>query len=106
MRGIDYVALALGAGGLAFGALSYSHLRRWVRHARSARIAIAYKRKVVLDAPLTEWIEWSHMLDKDQDRGRVVYRGGHVSVAIARPRKRKDPPLPSTRTEAQVVKQT
>jgi hypothetical protein len=64
----------------------YVELKRWARQCQKARIAIFYKRKATLNAPIVEWLNWCNSLDKDeQTKGRVVYRGSHVSVAILKP---------------------
>lgn len=83
------IALIVGVGvgtiGILFGLRCYYELWKWARTCQSARIAIAYKRKVKLQGPLTEWIAWINMLDKDKDsQGRVVYTMGGTSVAITR----------------------
>jgi hypothetical protein len=72
--------------GLLFGLRCYLELRRWARICQRVRIAIAHKQRVQLDAPLTEWIAWANGLGRDEaSRGRVLYRNGHVSVAILKP---------------------
>lgn len=76
-------AVALVA--LAFAGKCYRELYKWARQCQNARIAIAFKRKVQLQAPLVEWLLWCNQLDKDKDsHGRVVYRAGGVSVAITK----------------------
>lgn len=62
----------------------YVELRRWSNICKNGRIAIAYKRKVQLQAPLTEWYLWTRKLS-DTENGRVVYRNGGVTVAIVKP---------------------
>jgi hypothetical protein len=100
MRGIEHWAAIVSPVGWALAAWSYYLFRRWVRYCRKARIAVAWKRRVVLEAPITDWVAWAQMLGKDEAaRGRVVYRGGHVSVAIARPGRPRG-------AQAEVVKQT
>jgi len=85
--GIALIALAaFSALGWLVAIRAYVELRRWARQCQRARIAIFYKRKATLNAPLVEWLNWCNALDKDeQTRGRVVYRGSHVSVAILKP---------------------
>lgn len=64
-------------------------LYRWERQLAGARVAVAYKQKVKMDAPLVDWLKWANMLRRDeQARGRVVYRMGGTSVAILKPRPR------------------
>lgn len=82
----QYIAYAVGLLGLLFGARCYLELWRWAKHCQRAKIAIAYNRRVQLEAPLTEWLQWANALGKDQKtRGRVVYKAGKVSVAVLRP---------------------
>jgi hypothetical protein len=82
---IGYVVGCIGLFGFAFGLKCYSELRKWARQCQGARIAIAYKRKVKLQAPLIEWLMWVNQLDKDKDsHGRVVYSIGGTSVAITK----------------------
>jgi hypothetical protein len=81
-----WVVSALAALGWLVALRVYVELRRWARQCQKARIAIFYKRKATLNAPLVEWLNWCNSLDADeQTRGRVVYRGSHVSVAILKP---------------------
>lgn len=73
----------VGLLGVLFGANSYYQLWRWARDCQHARIAIAFKRKVVLQAPLVEWLLWARKARKDHgSRGRVVYRQAGTSVAV------------------------
>lgn len=82
---ITIIAFTVGVLGLTFGALCYNELRKWVRQVRGARIAVAYKRRVQLQAPLSEWLGWCNQLDRDKDStGRVIYRQGAVTVAIVK----------------------
>lgn len=62
----------------------YVELRKWANVCKHGRIAIAYNRKVQLQAPLTEWYLWTRKLS-DNENGRVVYRNGKVTVAIVKP---------------------
>ncbi len=72
---------------LLFAFRCWLELRKWARQCQRARIAVAYKQRVTLEAPLVDWLNWANMLGADQaSRGRVVFRGGHVSVAILKPR--------------------
>lgn len=97
--------LVLGAAGLvvvlalAFAGRCYLELHRWARQCQGARIAIAHKRRVQLDAPLVEWLEWANMLGADEaSRGRIIYRNGAVSVAILKPRPRAERTTVETKT--------
>lgn len=76
---------------VAFAVKFYTELHKWARQCQGARIAIAYKTKVKLHAPLTEWLAWVNMLDKDKaSTGRVVYQMGGTSVAITKRVSKKD----------------
>jgi hypothetical protein len=84
--------LYLAIGGLVFGVLGiawaltcYWKLWQWARQCQYARIVVAHKRKVRLNAPIVEWLLWCNMLDKDKDAsGRVVYTDASTSVAIVK----------------------
>lgn len=79
----DIACVIFGVLGWLAAGWFYLHLWRWARQCQHARIAIAYKQKVKLEAPLVEWLAWVKMVDKDkQSHGRVVYRLGGTSVAI------------------------
>lgn len=81
----DAISIIIGMTGFAFGIRCYIELWRWARQCQHARIAIAFKRKVQLQAPLVEWLAWCNQLDADKDSsGRPVYRNGGVTVAIVK----------------------
>lgn len=97
MSPLDIAAVVIGVGGIAFGLNCYRELHKWARMCQNGRITIAYKRKVKLDAPLTEWLGWMNMLKKDKlSGGRVIYSMGGTSVAILKApnkqRRRKEQP--------------
>lgn len=79
--------------GVGYGLVCRRELKKWAYQCQNARIAVAYKRKVKLQAPLVEWLTWINMLDKDQaSNGRTVYTMGGTTVAIIRaPDKAKQP---------------
>jgi hypothetical protein len=82
---LDIVSVVIGILGISFAIRCYLELWRWARQCQHARIAIAFKRRVQLQAPLVEWLQWINMLDNDKDsQGRVVYRNGGVTVAITK----------------------
>ena len=83
---IDYVCVAITLLSLAFAGKFYLELWRWARMCQSAQIAVAYKRKVKLSAPLVEWLLWCNQVDEGKGNGRVVYNIGGTSVAILRGR--------------------
>lgn len=63
----------------------YAELRRWAKFVKYGRIAVAYKRKVVIDAPMQEWVLWMKMLHGDgASNGRVVYQMGNTRIAIVK----------------------
>jgi len=77
---IGYIVGVIGIGAAIW---FYYHLWRWAREMQHARIAIAYKGKVKVDATLTEWLLWTRQADKDKySNGRVVFQVQGVRVAI------------------------
>lgn len=82
---VDIISIAFGVIGVVYGLRCYRELWKWARQCQHARIAIAYKGRVKLQAPLVEWLLWCNMLDKDKDsNGRVVYSMGGTSIAITK----------------------
>jgi hypothetical protein len=74
---------AIGVLGVAFGVTCYYRLWKFARQCQHARIVVAYKQKVKLNAPLLEWLLWVNMLDRDKDaHGRMLYSVGGTSVSI------------------------
>lgn len=87
MTTLSIIALTVGIVGLAFGGKCYFELWKWAKLCQRGRIVIAYNRKVQINAPLTEWLQWTRMLKGDeQSNGRVVYRANKMSVAILCPK--------------------
>lgn len=85
---IELGAVIFGVCGLGFGLRCYWELRKWAKQCKEARIVVAYNRRVKMNAPLIEWLQWCNMLDKDESTtGRVVYMNGKTSIAIVRPKK-------------------
>lgn len=85
MEVLGFVGMFFGVIGVLCAAWFYRELVKWNNWARRARIVVAYKRKTVLQAPMTEFVAWADMLDKDKDsQGRVIYRQGGTSIAIAK----------------------
>jgi hypothetical protein len=96
---MEIVSFIFGALGILFGAFFALRLYRWEQQLAGARIAVAYKQKVRLQAPLIEWLGWANMLAKDeQSSGRVVYRQASTTVAIIKPNRQHG------KTKTQVVK--
>lgn len=81
---MDIILAAVAGFSLVLAAWFYWELRKWANICKHGRIAIAYKRKVQMQAPLTEWYLWTRKLAKGET-GRVVYRNGGVTVAIVKP---------------------
>lgn len=70
---------------ILFAARCYRELWRWARQCQNAQIAIAYKRKVKIVAPLVEWLLWCNRLDAERDiGGRTIYSLGGTDVALIR----------------------
>jgi len=89
---VIYVSAALGIIAILavlFAARCYLELWRWARQCQRAQIAIAYKNKVRLSAPLVEWLLWVNQLNQTESHGRTVYQMGQTRVAIL---KGKTPP--------------
>lgn len=85
MTVLAIIACVFGIAGVLFGCRCYYELWKWARQMQGARIAIAYKNKVKLQAPLVEWMKWCNQLDDDKDSdGRVVLRMSHMSVVITK----------------------
>lgn len=84
---LELIALIVGAVGLGVGLLGFRTARTWRRDCRQCRIIIARKSRVVLDAPLTEWLAWNKALpNREQSRGGIIFRESGISVALARPK--------------------
>lgn len=80
---VQALLAAAAIGGWLCAGWFYLHLWRWSKECKGARITIAYKRKVKIDAPLVEWLLWIRQANKDrQSGGRVVYSMGGTDVAI------------------------
>lgn len=82
-----------GLFGLAYAVRFYIELRKWAHLIKYARIVVAYKGKVKLNAPLQEWALWIRMLEEDEaSNGRVLYQLGATRIAILRKSFVPDPP--------------
>lgn len=81
---IDIGSAVVGVVGVVLAGRFYLELWRWARQCQQAQIAIAYKRKVQLSAPLVEWLLWCNQLQGAEENGRVVYRNGGITIAIIR----------------------
>jgi hypothetical protein len=85
---VHWLPAALGVAGVLFGLLCYRELRRWARLIQRGEFVIAHKRRVQMRATLVECVEWIRMLGpQEAANGRVIYRNGHVSIALLRPTK-------------------
>jgi hypothetical protein len=82
---VEIAAFIVGALGLAYGAILHFTLRGWQR-TLTMRIAVAYKGRVKIQAPIREWITWSRSVEKNADRkGQEVFKMGGTTVAILKP---------------------
>ena len=79
----DWLAIAVGVGGILFGANCYYHLWKWARDCQQATVAVAYRRKVVMSPTLVELLLWSRKVPEQQN-GQVFYRAKDVTIAIIR----------------------
>ena len=88
------VCIVIAIASVVFAARCYRELQKWSSECNSAQIAIAYKRKVKIVAPLTEWMLWTRQLSGEEANGRTIYHVGGTSVAIIkkRGRSRNKPP--------------
>lgn len=83
----EYGSIAFGVLGVLWGVNCYVHLWKWARLCQGANIAIAYNRRVQLNAPLSDWLIWCRQLEGDEKTtGRTVYRNGKMSVSILKPK--------------------
>jgi hypothetical protein len=88
MTVLSIIAFIIGLTGIAFGLECYRRLHEWARLCQHGRIFIAYNNKVKLDAPITEWVQWTRMLKEDEaSTGRVIYQANKLRVGIFRPKK-------------------
>jgi hypothetical protein len=84
---LEIASLAFGALGVLLGVAGWMLARRWARDCAACHIIIARKGKVVLNAPLTEWLAWNRALPKrDRGRGGTIFMANGVQVALARPK--------------------
>lgn len=83
MTFFDWLAVTVGILGFAFGLNCYWHLRRWARIIQGARLVVAYKKRVQLQATLEDVALWVRALDKNE-RGRTFYRQRETTIAITR----------------------
>lgn len=82
----------LGVAGVVFGLHFYHELWKWARQCQGVYIAVAHKKRVQLQGPITEWLTWGNALGKDERvRGRTIYRNGQVSISLYRPEKPQSP---------------
>lgn len=83
MKPVDWISVGFGVLGVAYGIRCYWELYKWARQCQNARIAISFKRKVRLQAPLVEWLLWANNVKKDKlATGQVVFSQANVSVAV------------------------
>lgn len=82
---IQALLIAAAVSGWLTAFWLFAHLLADKREYSQARIVVAYKRKVKVDAPLTEWLLWVRQANKDHSStGRVVASYGGTSVAIVK----------------------
>lgn len=98
---MQLVAYGVGLLGVALAVRYYLELRKWARQCQNARIVISHKRRVRLNAPLTDWLVWANSLGRDETMtGRIIYTADKTQVAIIRPDKRKKGPRVDERSRA------
>jgi hypothetical protein len=82
---ISIVGYIVGVVGIIYGVRCYYNLWRWARLCQNTSIAIEYKGRVKTRQPITEWLLWGNMLDRDKDsNGRIMYHEGGTRIAIIR----------------------
>jgi len=97
---LELSSIAFGVVGVLFGLTGMRLARQWTRDCKRCRILIARKGKVVIDAPLAEWLQWEkNMPQREEARGGVIFSAYGVAVAIARPKA----PAPGVSQETRVV---
>lgn len=85
MTVFDWASITVGLFGVAYGTKFWIELRRWAYLIKYGRLAIAYKGKVKLNAPLQEWALWCKMAEQeDKVNGRVIYHLGGTRIAVLR----------------------
>lgn len=68
---------------VAFAIKFYFELWKWAKQCQNARIAIAYKGRVKINAPILEWLLWTNLMDRDKDaKGRQMYGMGGTNIAL------------------------
>lgn len=78
-------SLVFGVLGFTYGFTCYRKLWEWARQCQHARIVVANKNRVRLNAPILEWLLWANQLDADKDsNGRMIYSIGGTSVSIVK----------------------
>lgn len=81
------ISMIIGVVGVSFGLACGYRLFQWERQLRGARIAIAYKGRVKMDAPLIDWFKWCNSLDRDKrTSGHTIYKMNATTVAILKRR--------------------
>ena len=82
---LGIIGLAIGLVGFIYGVNCYYKLWQWARLCQNTIIAIEYKGRVRTRQPITEWLLWGNMLDRDKDsNGRIMYHQGGTRIAIIR----------------------
>ena len=68
---------------LLFGFRCYYELWKWARECQFWRIAVEFKGKTMIDAPLQEWLLWARQANRDkQAGGRIIFHAGGVRVGL------------------------
>lgn len=72
---------------VAVATYAWWHARKWALLISYGRIAVEFKGKVKMDAPLREWALWCNQTKKDKSqpaalRGHVIYAMGGTRIAL------------------------
>lgn len=79
----DLICLGGALVAFLFACRCYYELWKWARECQYWRIAIEFKGKTKIDAPLQEWLLWSRQANKDKTAGgRIVYHAGGTRVGL------------------------
>lgn len=77
------LSVVVALAGVAVATYAWWQARKWTILIAYSRVAIEYKGKVKIDAPLREWALWCKQAGKDkQTRGHVMYAMGGTRIAL------------------------
>lgn len=91
---IELLGWIVAVVALAIAGYAWWHAAKWAKLIAYGRIAVEYKGKVKVDAPLREWALWCSRAGKDKAqikgmRGQVMYTLGGTRIAVIMGKKHK-----------------